>query len=113
MDFFARQEVRQLVERLRQAGVTMEMPEPSGSESTSDRLAGKQIVISGTFTHNSRDRYKELIELNGGKNVSSISKKTSFVLAGENMYSSKLEKAQKLGVPLVDEQTFLQLIAPQ
>ena len=76
----------------------------------SEILAGKQIVISGTFSHNSRDRYKELIELNGGKNVGSISKKTSFILAGENMGPAKLEKASRLGVPIMEEDSFLRLI---
>ena len=75
-----------------------------------DKLAGKSIVISGVFAHHSRDEYKELIEKNGGKNVGSISKKTSFILAGENMGPSKLEKANKLGVPIMDEEEFLRLI---
>ena len=78
VDYFSRPEVRTLVERLRAAGLKMEM-DVDTSTPRSEILAGKQIVISGTFTHNSRDRYKELIELNGGKNVGSISKKTSFV----------------------------------
>ncbi|MDE6402351.1 MAG: NAD-dependent DNA ligase LigA, partial [Muribaculaceae bacterium] len=76
----------------------------------SDRLAGKTIVISGTFIKNSRDRYKELIELNGGKNSGSISKKTDYLLAGDNMGPAKLEKATSLGVPIIDEDTFLSMI---
>ena len=76
----------------------------------SDILAGKSIVISGVFEHHSRDEYKELIARHGGKNVGSISSKTSFVLAGENMGPSKMEKAYKLGVPLVSEEEFLKLI---
>ena len=75
-----------------------------------DKLAGKSIVISGVFTHHSRDEYKEIIEKNGGKNVGSISKKTSFILAGDNMGPAKLEKANKLGVPILDEEEFLKLI---
>ncbi len=109
VDYFSRPEVRSLVERLRAAGLKMEM-DVDTSTPRSEILAGKQIVISGTFSHNSRDRYKELIELNGGKNVGSISKKTSFVLAGENMGPAKLEKASRLGVPIMDEDSFLRLI---
>lgn len=75
-----------------------------------DRLVGKSIVISGVFTHHSRDEYKALIEKNGGKNVGSISKKTSFILAGDNMGPSKLEKANKLGIPILSEEDFLKLI---
>ena len=97
----------QLVERLMQAGVQMELPEVAQA---SDRLAGQSIVISGTFEHYSREDYKAMFEAHGGKNVSSISKKTSFVLAGANMGPSKLEKAQKNGVPLLSEDEFLQLL---
>ena len=69
------------------------------------------IVISGVFQHHSRDEYKAIIEKNGGKNVGSISAKTSFVLAGDNMGPAKLEKAQKLGVKIVNEDEFLQMLA--
>ncbi len=85
-----------------------------GSESDEGRtelLAGKSIVISGVFNLHSRDEYKEMIERNGGKNVGSISKKTDFVLAGANMGPSKLEKAQKLGIPIVDEEAFLAMLS--
>ena len=75
-----------------------------------NKLAGKSIVISGVFTHHSRDEYKRIIEQNGGKNVGSISGKTSFILAGDNMGQAKLQKAEKLGVPIVDEETFLEMI---
>jgi DNA ligase (NAD+) len=78
--------------------------------SASDRLSGKSIVISGVFSHHSRDEYKLLIEQNGGKNVGSISGKTSFILAGDNMGPSKLEKAKKLGVQIVTEDEFLAMI---
>lgn len=100
---------RRIIERLRNAGLQMSMPEDS-NEGRSDLLAGKSIVISGTFSHHSRDQYKEMIELNGGKNVASISKKTDFILAGENMGPSKLDKAQKLGIPIISEDQFLSLL---
>lgn len=84
MEFFAEPVNRSIVERLRQAGVTMSASEDTAGTQT-DLLNGKTFVISGVFTRHSRDQYKELIELNGGKNTGSISKKTDFVLAGDNM----------------------------
>jgi DNA ligase (NAD+) len=78
---------------------------------TSDKLAGQSIVISGVFAHHSRDEYKLIIEQHGGKNVGSISGKTNFILAGENMGPSKLEKAKKLGVKIMNEDEFLELLA--
>lgn len=102
----------EIIERLRRAGLQMELPEES-SEGTSDKLAGKTIVISGVFNRHSRDEYKEMIERNGGKNAGSISKKTDFVLAGANMGPAKLEKAQKLGVAIIDEDTFLKMLADE
>ena len=107
--YFADEKNREQIERIREAGVQLEMEELDLSEYT-DKLAGKSIVISGVFTHHSRDEYKEIIEKNGGKNVGSISKKTSFILAGDNMGPAKLEKANKLGVPILDEEDFLKLI---
>ncbi|MBQ2540052.1 MAG: NAD-dependent DNA ligase LigA [Paludibacteraceae bacterium] len=98
----------EILERLREAGLQMEgeaAPEP-----TSDMLAGQTIVISGTFAHHSRDEYKALIEAHGGKNAGSISKKTSFVLAGENMGPEKRKKADELGIPLLTEDEFLEKI---
>ena len=77
---------------------------------TSDKLAGLSIVISGVFAHHSRDEYKAIIEQNGGKNVGSISGKTSFILAGENMGPSKLQKAEKLGIKIMSEDEFLALL---
>lgn len=109
MQYFADEKNLQVIERLREAGVQMQMEELDMSDFT-DKLAGKSIVISGVFTHHSRDEYKNLIEKNGGKNVGSISKKTSFILAGENMGPRKLEKAEKLGIPIVSEDEFLQMI---
>lgn len=109
IEYFSRPVNRDIIERLRKAGVQMAMPQREES-AVSDRLAGKSIVISGVFTHHSRDEYKEMIENNGGKNVGSISKKTDFVLAGENMGPSKLEKANKLGIPIVGEDEFLKML---
>ena len=96
-----------LIDRLAEAGVKMELPE---TVKASEKLAGKSIVISGTFARHSREEYKSIIEQHGGKNVSSISKKTSFVFAGDNMGPSKLEKANKLGIPIVNEEEFLSMI---
>ena len=107
MDYFAEPANREIVERLRQYGVQMAVDE-SEQGSVSDALSGLNIVISGVFHRHSRDEYKNIIERNGGKNVSSISKNTSFVLAGDNMGPSKLEKAQSLGVEILSEEDFLQ-----
>ena len=109
MLYFANPKNRDIIERLRVAGVRLEADEEDTSGHT-DKLAGKSIVISGVFAHHSRDEYKELIEKHGGKNGGSISSKTSFVLAGDNMGPSKLEQAQKLGVTIVSEEEFLQMI---
>lgn len=106
--FFREEENLRLLERLREAGVQMALSESDAP--ADDSLKGKSIVISGVFARHSRDEYKALIERHGGKNVGSISAKTSFVLAGENMGPAKREKAAKLGVPLVDETTFLSQI---
>ena len=107
--YFADEKNRELIERLREAGVQMAMEQIDMSEYT-DKLAGKSIVISGVFAHHSRDEYKEMIEKKGGKNVGSSSKKTSFILAGENMGPSKLEKAGKLGIQIMSEDEFLKLL---
>jgi DNA ligase (NAD+) len=109
IEYFAAPSNREIIERLRRAGVQMEMPEES-TEGRSDTLSGKSFVISGVFSRHSRDEYKALIDKNGGKNVGSISKKTDYVLAGENMGPAKLEKAQKLGIPIIDENEFLAMI---
>ena len=100
---------KEIVERLRAYGLQMALSEAQQT-GISDKLTDKSIVISGVFTHHSRDEYKALIEQNGGKNVGSISGKTSFVLAGDNMGPSKLEKAERLGVPIVSEDDFLKMI---
>lgn len=109
VNFFSEPVNRTMVERLRGYGLTMSMPEQE-TETHGNALAGMTIVISGTFAHHSRDEYKAIIEQNGGKNAGSISKKTSFILAGENMGPAKLEKAQSLGVRIVDETEFLHMI---
>lgn len=107
--YFRDEKNREFVERLRASGLKMEMEERDAP--VSDALAGKAIVISGVFSQHSREEYKSVIERHGGRNAGSISSKTSFVLAGENMGPSKLEKARKLGVPVVSEQEFLEMIA--
>ncbi len=100
---------QEIVDRLRAYGLQMQLSEAQMSAHT-DRLAGKSIVISGVFAKHSRDEYKAMIEQNGGKNVGSISGKTSFILAGDNMGPSKLQKAEKLNIPLIDEDTFLAML---
>jgi len=109
MTYFRNPVTMQIVERLRGYGLQMALSEEQMSSAT-NKLAGKSIVISGVFAHHSRDEYKQMIEQNGGKNVGSISGKTSFILAGENMGPAKLQKAEKLGIQIVDEETFLKMI---
>lgn len=108
--YFAEPARLQLVDELATFGLQMAMPE---EVTVGSLLAGKSIVISGTFAHHSREEYKKIIEQNGGTNVSSISKKTSFILAGDNMGPAKLEKAAQLGVQIVDENQFLALLAQE
>ena len=96
-----------LINRLRKAGLQMEVEQVTLASTV---LVGKTVVISGTFERHSRDEYKKLIEDNGGKNTGSISKKTSFILAGEGMGPSKREKAEILGIPIVTEKDFLAMI---
>ena len=98
-----------IINQLREAGVQMESQEQETAPQ-SDKLQGKSIVISGVFTQHSRDEYKAIIEANGGKNVGSVSKKTSFILAGENMGPEKRKKAESLGVEILTEEQFLALI---
>ena len=109
MGYFHNEENLRIVKRLREVGLQMQLAE-SQMAPASEKLAGQSIVISGVFAHHSRDEYKLMIEQNGGKNVGSISNKTSFILAGENMGPSKLEKAQKLGIRIINEDEFLELI---
>jgi DNA ligase (NAD+) len=109
IQYFANPVNRAFVERLRGYGLQMEIGEQQ-KQAQSDKLAGQSIVISGVFQHHSRDEYKALIEQHGGKNVGSISNKTSFILAGDNMGPAKLEKAQKLGIRIMNEAEFLEVI---
>ena len=107
--WFADEQNLQLIERLRGYGLQLALTDNELSLH-SDKLAGQSVVISGVFAHHSRDEYKAMIEQHGGKNVGSISAKTSFVLAGANMGPAKLEKASKLGVKIVTEEEFLTMI---
>ena len=110
LNYFANESNRELVNRLKEVGLQLYRTAEDLSGHT-DKLAGQSIVISGVFTHYSRDEYKDLIEKHGGKNVGSISAKTSFILAGENMGPAKLEKASKLGIRIMNEEEFLELIS--
>ena len=107
--YFADERNCHLVERLQEVGLQMNISEVQLSN-RSEKLKGKTIVISGTFLHHSRDEYKNLIEQHGGKNSGSVSGKTSFILAGDNMGPAKLEKAAKLGIQVMQEEEFLKLI---
>ncbi|MDR0989119.1 MAG: NAD-dependent DNA ligase LigA [Prevotellaceae bacterium] len=110
--YFANPQNSALVERLRQIGLQFRRTEADRSGYT-DTLAGQTIVISGVFMQHSRDQYKALIEQHGGKNAGSISAKTSFILAGDNMGPAKLEKARKLGIRILDEEQFLAMLPRQ
>lgn len=109
--YFADTENIGIIGRLKAAGV--KLSDTSASKRSGDALSGKTVVISGTFEKHSRDEYREMIESNGGKNSSSISGNTSFILAGENMGPAKKEKASELGIPLVSEEEFLKIIAEE
>ena len=112
ISWFHNEDNRQLLQRLKNYGLQMSLSDEQLS-AQSDRLAGQSVVISGVFQHHSRDEYKALIEQHGGKNVGSISKKTSFILAGENMGPSKLEKAGRLGIRIVNEEEFLAMLSDE
>ena len=109
VEYFSEPAHVQMIEFLKTQGLQFQLSDEQFSNRT-DKLKGLSIVISGTFEHHSRDELKQLIEQNGGKNVGSISKKTSYILAGENMGPSKLEKADKLGIPLITEQDFMKMV---
>ena len=98
-----------IIERLRQHGLQMALSADQ-QQLASDKLAGKNFVISGSFIHHSREEYKAMIEQNGGKTLSSPSSKTDFILAGANMGPSKMQKAQQLGIEMIDEDTFLNML---
>lgn len=107
--YFADERNIHLISELKANGLQFALSEETLTERT-DKLSGKSIVISGVFSKHSRDEYKNMIEIHGGKNIGSISSKTSFILAGENMGPAKLDKAQKLGIPIVNEDDFLSMI---
>lgn len=109
VEYFRNQKNAEIVDRLIAYGLRMELSEEQ-QQMQGTALEGLSIVISGVFAQHSRDEYKQIIEQNGGKNVGSISKKTSFILAGENMGPSKLEKAEKLGIRIVGEDEFLAML---
>ena len=109
LDYFADEGNRTLVARLREYGLRMALPEEELAGRT-EKLKGLTIVISGTFSKHSREEYKAMIERNGGKNSGSVSGKTDYILAGENMGPAKLEKAAKLGVRIIHEDEFLRML---
>ena len=110
IDYFASQENREIIERLKGYGLQMSVKEDPEHQRT-DKLAGMNIVISGVFSKHTRDEYKAMIENNGGKNVSSVSSKTTFLLAGDKIGPSKLQKAEKLGVKIINEDAFLEMLS--
>lgn len=107
--YFSEDINKKVVNKLREYGLQFELSQDIVSQKT-DKLKGLTIVISGTFKRHSRDEYKAMIEQNGGKNSGSISSKTNYILAGDNMGPAKLEKAEKLGVTIIDEDQFIEMI---
>ena len=107
--YFNNEKNRELISRLKNAGIQFEIKEES-VQNISDKLSGKSIIISGVFQNFSRDEIKVMIEKHGGKNVTSISSKTDYLVAGENIGPSKLEKARKLKIPILSEDEFINLI---
>lgn len=110
VNWFSKEEHLQLIEKLKEYGLQFQIDEDKISNRT-DKLSGLSIIISGTFEKFSRDELKQMIEQNGGKNIGSISKKTNYVLAGDNMGPSKLEKALQLGIPVISEDDFLKMLS--
>ena len=108
IEYFSNPRHLQIITRLKEKGLRFETSE--GVQTTSDKLGGMTIVISGTFQHHSRDQLKALIEEHGGKNGTSISKATTYILAGENMGPAKLEKARKFSIPVISEEEFLAML---
>lgn len=109
VDYFQKEENREIITKLQKFGLQFEQSADILSQQT-NKLNGVTIVISGTFEKHSRDEYKSLIELNGGKNSGSISSKTNYLLAGANMGPAKLEKAEKLKITILNEDEFLKMI---
>ncbi len=109
VDYFSKPEHLDMIEFLKKQGLQFRLSEEQSMNRT-DKLKGMSFVISGTFERHSRDELKQLIELHGGRNTASISKKTSYLLAGENMGPGKLEKAEKLGIPIISEKDFTEII---
>ena len=110
VEYFSDPLNKEIISRLKEAGLQMHISQDKEPQAISNKLDGKKIVISGVFAKHSRDEYKQMIEQNGGKNVGSISGSTDFILAGENMGPSKPEKANKLGIAIIDEDTFLEML---
>ena len=108
INYFTSANNRQVIERLKEYGVNMKSGEPE--KKASAILEGKSIVISGEFVKYSREEYRQMIEENGGKNVSSVSSKTSFILAGKNMGPAKKERAGELGIEIMEENDFLKML---
>ena len=109
-EHFSNPDNKKIVDRLIASGLQFELSEEQ-QQGGSDKLKDLTFVISGVFAKHSRDQYKDMIEQNGGKNSSSISKKTSYILAGDNMGPEKLKKAESLGVPMIDENRFLEMLS--
>ncbi|MGZ6501271.1 MAG: BRCT domain-containing protein, partial [Bacteroidia bacterium] len=109
IDYFSDKRCLEIIEKLRAAGLQFELSEEQLTN-TSEKLKDLSFVVSGVFTRFSRDEIKKTIEQNGGKNVGSISGKTNFVLAGENMGPEKLKKAEKLGVKIISEDEFIKML---
>jgi len=110
MTYFADPKNRELIEALKQSGLKMKA-EVTEKNVLSEKLAGMKILVSGVFEQFSRDQIKEVIERHGGENVSSVSAKTDLIIAGQNMGPAKLEKAEKLGIKIMNEEDFLHLIS--
>lgn len=110
IDYFASQENKKIIGRMKGYGLQMSIKEDPEQQRT-DKLAGMNIVISGVFSKHTRDEYKAMIENNGGRNVSSVSSKTTFLLAGDKIGPSKLQKAEKLGVKIINEEKFLEMLS--
>ena len=109
LDYFSLPSNLQILERLKSFGLQLEMSETE-LEGSSNKLEGKSFVISGTFKRYSRDQLKSMIELNGGKNLSSVSSNTDFIIAGEKMGPGKLKKANELNIPVISEEKFAEMI---